>query len=187
MIDITDHPKLTLFSDPGRSNEVAWEVNRTLEDIFRIERISGGDGLNRLLEYESHFVEERDGRKVLKLGIKAAVDDTSALSEVITEFCQKLFTEEGSMLLDRISYAGIFGISPRQGTVFERIWVRTFAVGVLKERGRLERIGLVRKDYTRTMPHENLLLPIHNLHFLPPRLLERRIPHKLLRHPWIME
>ncbi|RVD84646.1 uncharacterized protein DFL_006384 [Arthrobotrys flagrans] len=40
---------------------------------------------------------------ILKLGIKAAVDDTSALSEVITEFCQKLFTEEGSMLLDRIS------------------------------------------------------------------------------------
>ncbi|KAK6343030.1 hypothetical protein TWF718_008407 [Orbilia javanica] len=153
VVDITDHPNQTLFTDPGRGDEVCWEVNRTVEDIFRVGRVSGGGsggGLQCPLVYESHSVKDRDGRTFLKLEIKAAINNPAVLSDIITDFCEKLFTEEGLRLLDRVSYAGIFGISPRQGSVFERIWVTTFAARVLNERGRLERIGtgLTQRDST---------------------------------------
>ncbi|KAF3243302.1 hypothetical protein TWF128_010277 [Orbilia oligospora] len=134
VIDITDHPKITLFTGPaGQTNELAWEVNRALEDVFRVGRVSatGEDGCKCPLEYESHFVEDVNGRKVLKLVIKATVNDATAFPEVATEFCQKLFTKEAFPLLSRVSYSGIFGISPRPGTVFERIWISSFVASAL--------------------------------------------------------
>ncbi|KAF3177700.1 hypothetical protein TWF751_002391 [Orbilia oligospora] len=134
VIDITDHPKITLFTGPaGQTNELAWEVNRALEDVFRVGRVSatGEDGWKCPLEYESHFVEDVNGRKVLKLVIKATINDATAFPEVATEFCQKLFTKEAFPLLSRVSYSGIFGISPRPGTVFERIWISSFVASAL--------------------------------------------------------
>ncbi|KAF3288625.1 hypothetical protein TWF970_005687 [Orbilia oligospora] len=146
VIDITDHPKITLFTDPaGQTNELAWEVNRALEDVFRVGRASatGENGWKCPLEYESHFVEDVNGRKVLQLAIKAAVNGATAPPEVATEFCQKLFTKEAFPLLSRVSYSGIFGISPRPGTVFESIWISSPAASALKERERLDRLGLI--------------------------------------------
>ncbi|KAF3196339.1 hypothetical protein TWF106_005001 [Orbilia oligospora] len=149
VIDITDHPKITLFTDAaGQTNELAWEVNRVLEDVFRVGRasVTGENGWKCPLEHESHFVEDINGRKVLKLAIKATVNDATAFSEIATEFCQKLFTKEAFLLLGRVSYSGVFGISPRPGTVFEGIWISSFAASVLKERERLDRLGLIYKD-----------------------------------------
>ncbi|KAF3226005.1 hypothetical protein TWF192_010579 [Orbilia oligospora] len=130
VIDITDHPKITLFTDAaGQTNELAWEANRVLEDVFRVGRasVTGENGWKCPLEYESHFVEDINGRKVLKLAIKATINDATAFSEIATEFCQKLFTKEAFLLLGRVSYSGVFGISPRPGTVFEGIWISSFA------------------------------------------------------------
>ncbi|KAF3084504.1 hypothetical protein TWF706_000724 [Orbilia oligospora] len=128
VIDITDHPKITLFTDPaGQTNELAWEVNRALEDVF------GWGGYLQLA---------RTGGSVRWI-IKATVNDATAFSEVATEFCQKLFTKEAFPLLSRVSYSGIFGISPRPGTVFERIWISSFVASALKERERLDQLGLI--------------------------------------------
>ncbi|KAK6532767.1 hypothetical protein TWF281_006944 [Arthrobotrys megalospora] len=147
-IDVTHYPEPTIFTDPTRKNELTCSLNRSIKDIFQIGKTGTGHGFDCPLEYGSHAVEENGSKRVLKLALKVSTQEARGFPEVAVEFCNKVFTKEGFMSLDRYSYTGVFGVSPQPGTIFERIWVTAFASSVLRDREKLEKFPPAKKDST---------------------------------------